>query len=777
MSHRNALWARGFGLSLVSFVFAMPLNLSAQSIDELLDLELSTLVEMEVVTPARRGQTALEAPANVTVVTREMIRRRGYRTLDEVLRDVPGFDFTIGQPAGEFPAHFLFRGIGDVGQTKVLIMVDGIIRNDVSNGWVRSVGFDFAFLDVDRIEVIAGPGSSLYGANAYAGIVNVITRKPSLGGPGLVTDAHVLMSNHKTVAPEAMIAYTFASGLSLQLAGRWYRTDGDRGVGRFDPAGFFQGNFEPDSVFTSEYGNIANDRLSGGARKPLPDGFGNDIDNIFLRGRLERNGFEMGFTLWDRDEGLGSEVVAYEYFSNTPGIEFRAHHRGYGGYAGFSFDLTPELVSTSRAYFRSDRLLPETGFTYTYQYQSVSNGVDPPVQDKKKGYHGEGFVTGFEQQINVDSGERHKLVLGLQVEQEIKQYNGISFGPEQDSKSTIIPFTWPSELPSVQPVFFSQNAALYVQDEVDFGSHFTLSGGIRFDADDEYGHVFNPRVGLVRSPPEGFGLKLIYGEAFKSPTVFEQFDEFRGNEDLDPEQIYTVEGELNYRVEGKAYLRVNPFYSHLKDLIVVAPNPDPTRFPIGPQSQLLDFYQNTGTADIYGLTLSGDFQLGRETFGYANYSYTRGEDGELDNISAHKINAGVNILLANRLNVNARLNWRGRTKAPASNSYFQPKTPASVAVAGYDYVTESNPDGYLDGFTTIHLTLTGRNLLKERKVEPQLIVRNLLGKDYATVGRQSGSGVRPVDSLQPTIRNPVGFIPPYHPQPGREVLFVIRFGG
>ena len=183
-----------------------------------------------------------------------------------------------------------------------------------------------------------------------------------------------------------------------------------------------------------------------------------------------------------------------------------------------------------------------------------------------------------------------------------------------------------------------------------------LSGGIRFDADDEYGQVFNPRVGLVRSPDRGPGFKVIYGEAFKAPTVFEQFDEFRGNPDLEPEQVSTVEGELNYRLEGKAYLRANLFFNRLKDLIVVTPNPDPTRYPIGPQSQLLDFYQNTGTADIYGFTLMGDFQLGDTVFGYANYSHTRGEDGELDNIAAHKVNLGLNALIANRFNCNVRLN-------------------------------------------------------------------------------------------------------------------------
>ena len=114
----------------------------------------------------------------------------------------------------------------------------------------------------------------------------------------------------------------------------------------------------------------------------------------------------------------------------------------------------------TRAYFRNDRILPETGFVYTYQYQSVDNGIDPAVPDKKKGYHGEGFTVGLEQHLNLDLSERTGLVLGVQLDQEIKEHWGISLGPDQDAHSTIVASTWTSEQRSVQPVFFSQNAAL-----------------------------------------------------------------------------------------------------------------------------------------------------------------------------------------------------------------------------------------------------------------------------------------------------------------------------
>ena len=407
------------------------------SLMDLLETDLAALMEMNVVTPARKGQVASEAPASLHLVTREMIRRRGYLTLENVLQDLPGFDLATGQPAGEFPTHFLYRGIDDVGQTKVLIMVDGIVRNDLSNGWFRNVGYDFSLADVDRIEVIGGPGSALYGANAYAGLVNVITRNPEDAAEGLSLEVNASLGSHATQAPEAVVHFRGKNGLAAQLAGRWFTSDGDQGD-RPDPGSYFHGNFEPDSVLTTEHGNIANERNADGSRKAIPDGFGTDVNNTFLRGRLSKGGFEFGFNVWDRDEGLGSQVMGYEYFANTEGLDYKSHHGGYGTYAGFHTDLREGVTSYTRGYFRNDRVLPETGFYYTYQYQSVDNGTDPATEDKQKAYHGEGFVAGLEQQLNWELDTHNSLVAGFQLEQEIKEFWGVSLGEEQDAESSIV---------------------------------------------------------------------------------------------------------------------------------------------------------------------------------------------------------------------------------------------------------------------------------------------------------------------------------------------------
>jgi outer membrane receptor for ferrienterochelin and colicins len=752
-----------------------PGDVEADELDALLEVGLEDLMQIQVVTPGRQKQSIAQAPANITAITAEMIERRGYRTLEEVLKDVPGFEFTTSQPSGEYPTHFIFRGISDLGQTKTLIMVDGIVQNDVSNGWARGLGFDLILSDVAMIEIVSGPGSALYGANAYAGLINIIT-KPLVDAPrGLQVEARAEVGENATLAPEFVATYRPKDDLRLRLAGRWYRTDGDGGLGRPDPGSYFTGNFEPDTVLTTEVGNVANERLAVGTR-PIANGFATDIDDVYLRGRAEKGNFILDATFYDKEEGLGSEVVGYEYFANTNGTPYRVHHRGYSVVAGYTFDVTDSLSSRTRFYFRSNQILPETGFVYTYKYQSVDNGVDAAVDDKVKGYHGEGYVAGVDQQLNLVVTDNQDLVVGFQLEQEVKQYFGISLGPLQDSKSNVIASAYTSEEAVVQPLFFSKNAAVYVQDQVRLDENLTFTGGVRYDADDEYGQVLNPRASLVRSPERGMGFKLLYGQAFKSATVFEQFDEFRGNVQLEPEKIVTGELELNYRFTS-AIARATVFYSKLTDLIAVAPNPDTTKVPIGPNSEFLDYFQNVGSASIRGLTVGADFRLRDQWRGFGHYVFTAGDGGDpLDNTARHKVTVGVDAMfLQDRLSLDLRANWRGQIRAPESNLYFQPKTPQRVEQVGYDYVTEAKPDGYMDGELLLNLTLTGYRLLPDRRLVPQLTIRNLFDTAYSGIGRQSGSGVRPVDGLQPSIQNPSGFIPPYHPQPGREWFFSVRY--
>ncbi|MCB1178219.1 MAG: TonB-dependent receptor plug domain-containing protein, partial [Leptospiraceae bacterium] len=771
----------------------------------------SLLARDEVITASRKAQKITEAPSKIFVINSDTIKDRGYRTLTEALQDVPFFDFNSFYDSGEYPTDFLLRGISDVGQTQVLIMEDGIIQNDIGNGWSRHVQFDYTLIDVERIEIILGPGSALYGSNAYAGLINIITKKASNEftekKSGFKTDTRISYGYADTKMGETFSSYKFENGLTFQIAGRYYSTPGDRGKNRHDPGNYFNNNYEPDYVTTTEYGKIANDKYPGNISKPLVNGYNNSAKNAFIRGKATYENFTFGFNYWELREGLSNYVPSYEYFSNTPDKPFYKDHRGHYSYISYNFNFNNKISSVTKLYTRETAILPDTGFVYTYRYQGVdfpsSNGVPlSPVIDKAKQYNGKSNLSGIQQQLNFKLTNSNELLTGFQLDRSTIQSisdsgGGVSLGRRQSTDSNIVLSRWNDETTTNAQVYYTTLAAFYLQDEQKlFGDKYSLTVGVRRDQDSNFGKVWTTRAGFVGNPFDKINFKLLYGTAFKAPTLFQLYDEFRGNRFLKPQRIQTSEAEVSFTPLKKLKINTGYFFSMLTNLIAEAPNPNDGRFIVGSAGQYASYFQNFKPTHIYGYSLQVDYSLLNELSLYANYTFTGDRDSktpfiiqadtngmitsieenkdghEIDNIAAKKFNIGVNYLLKNKLNINLRMNWVGKRKAPSSNYYYQ---PYDYGFTTYPYVTEGKPDGYLSGYTLLNLVLTWKRLFDIAGLEPQLLVLNIFDRKYVGMGRQSGNAVRPIDSHQPYIQNPSGFVSPYHPQPGRQIFLQISY--
>ncbi len=772
-----------------------------------------------VATASRKSQKLSEAPSKVIVFSQETIYNRGYRSLTDLFQDLPYTDFNTFNDAGESNTRFGLRGLFSPGQSQILIMENGIIQNDISQGWMRHIGFDLVLVDIERIEIILGPGSALYGTNAYVGLVNIITKKGKTifnkKDSNSVAEFRAMGGSYKTRASEGLIAHKFENGFNFQIAGRYYTTEGDRGLNRPDPGNYFHNNYEPDKITTSEYGNVANDRLPGNARKKLPDGFNNSAKDYFVRGSFNYKEFTLGFNAWDMLEGLGSYVPGYEYFTNTKGIEFQKHHRGNYIHATHETQLTGKLSLMTRIYNRETTIMPDTGFEYSYRYQSVNNVVDSkgiqrlPVWDKTKEYRNQGFLTGYQQQMNYKISSTNDMIVGLFYEKSQKSdsdQSGISLGKRQNLDSNVTEKSWDNspywtyEQQSNQIIYYSSNTAAYLQDEHKFlNNRYSVTGGVRVDQDKSYGRITTPRAGLTGRPIEKMFFKLLYGEAFQAPTSPQLRHEFSGNKYLKPQTIKTSEIEISYTFFSRFTLTGGYFISFLKDVIVNAPNPNDGKYLVGTAGQHTSYYQNKNPTHIYGNSIEGDFLIVKGFNIFFNYtrlgdrdrktpfdviadpsgritSITPVYDGhEINNVGKDKVNAGVNLFILNKLNINLRMNWVGRRKVADLNKYYQPYD-FNFTQQNYDYVNAGyKANGYMAGYTIFNLTLTLKNLLDIAELEPQLIVRNLLNKSYMGVGQVDGNAVRPVDPVQPTVQNPAGLNPPYHPQPGREIFFQLTY--
>jgi iron complex outermembrane receptor protein len=199
------------------------------------DLMKMTIPVPVVEAPSRYEQKTTEAPASVTVVTASQIQRYGYRTLADILRSVPGMHVTYDRNY-----HFLgVRGLslGD-NNNRVLLLVDGHrVNNSVKDG--AAIGTDF-ILDVDlieQVEISRGPGSSVYGNNAFFGVINVVTRR---GGKIKGVEGSGEVASFDSYKGRVTYGNTFKSGLDVVLSGSVFDSAGPvhNGVKRLDDDGY-----------------------------------------------------------------------------------------------------------------------------------------------------------------------------------------------------------------------------------------------------------------------------------------------------------------------------------------------------------------------------------------------------------------------------------------------------------------------------------------------------------------------------------------------------------
>jgi iron complex outermembrane recepter protein len=152
------------------------LSTTATASAQALEAKDGAVFEEVIVTASRRAQSPLDAPNAVTVITEEDIRLSGARSIPDLMRRVPGMDVMAMSYADWNVAA---RGFNRRIANKLLILVDGRTAYEDFLGGMLWLGQSHQLEDIARIEVVRGPGSAIYGANAYAGIINIILKRPS----------------------------------------------------------------------------------------------------------------------------------------------------------------------------------------------------------------------------------------------------------------------------------------------------------------------------------------------------------------------------------------------------------------------------------------------------------------------------------------------------------------------------------------------------------------------------------------------------------------------
>ncbi|MDB6065276.1 MAG: outer rane receptor for ferrienterochelin and colicin [Pedosphaera sp.] len=188
------------------------------------DMDIKDLMELEVpvVTGASKlEQKTTEAPASVTIVGADEIKKYGHRTLGDVLRSVQGFNVSYDRNYDFLGARGV--SLGDF-NSRVLLLVDGHrVNNNLTDGAFIDTAFILDIDLVDRVEIIRGPGSVLYGNNAFFGVINVITRQGrQLNG----LEASGEYGAFDTYKARATYGKQFTNGVEFLVSGTYYRSEG-----------------------------------------------------------------------------------------------------------------------------------------------------------------------------------------------------------------------------------------------------------------------------------------------------------------------------------------------------------------------------------------------------------------------------------------------------------------------------------------------------------------------------------------------------------------------
>ncbi len=481
--------------------------LSELTLEELLQVPITTIA---TATPRPTSET----PSLVTVITARDIEAMGATTVEEALESVPGLHVSFSAQA--YRPKYIIRGVSSRFTPQVLVMQNGVPITNPLTGGVRTLSLPVEM--VSRIEVIRGPGSAVWGADAVAGVINIVTKSADdLDG---------------TVLGARAGSFTTGSGWILH---------GDHvedwkillGVQGFSTAGHGR-TLEADALH-----DTPNARFS---LAPGPVNVSGNAANVLLD--LEKGSWRLRGSyqsLWNSGTGQGVATVLDPY------------GKLYGGRTLVDLTYQPKLS-------KDWELTPRAAYFHEQDSQKNLN-LFPPGTNLGSGSFPQGVIGNpeyFERRVQGDVSVLYKRW----SEHRFRAGAGYSFAQvyrvrnSKNSTPTFAPLPGPgltdvSDTPDSQlPDTYRHNVSGLLQDEWSFAKDWELTVGARYDYYSDFGGSFNPRQSLLWKISPALTTRFFYGHAFRAPAAIELYSRNNvsviGNRNLKPEQIDVFEAAVDF---------------------------------------------------------------------------------------------------------------------------------------------------------------------------------------------------------------------------------------
>jgi outer membrane receptor for ferrienterochelin and colicins len=659
--------------------------------DALSDLDLVRLLNVEVSTATKTSESIEEAPAVITVVTRQDIRRWGYQTVAEVLQHTVGFYLVDDHILPNAGVRGMNGGLGaESGVVKVMIDGRSVAYSTTSGNWL---GVELVPLSsVEQIEIIRGPASALYGADAFLGVVNIIT------------------VSHESIRPVRARA---AVGLTETNPG-----------GRVDVAG--GGKVGPLDLMFGAAGEL--DDRSGLGLPPespaptLPSQVGSrrtamnlERRSLVLQSKLGYHASRGHVELSAYASGLerGGDFAHWAQLTNTED----AAGRRYG-----------TVVSLGQLRLNVDALLQATdslGLAVQSTYHQggilpsdrVEVGSDLFYVERHQSYRG---VDSMLEARFIPSGD-FNAIGGVEVVYDHETFRA----PERINRVT------GEHVLGVEP---GQTANLF-----NFGAYgsvnyklidpyLKLTGGVRYDRNSEYGSQLTGRIGATSRWTKNLVSKILYGSAFKAPSPYLLYaqplrpGDVIGNRDLAPQLIRTGEYQMSYNASNRFGITSSVSYSWLTNKAEFTPQ------------GINQTARNVASQESFSWETRADLRYHRDINAYASFELVRsardlGQEGYAATLvgdpnvvyPAHIGRGGVTVAVPSPpdmpLDLGVEGMWVGRRRA----------ADTSIVERGEDFyhpsyflldASLSTRELYLLPGHESFISLRGKNLLVARGPDP-----------------------------------------------------------